>query len=51
MRRARPGDKTNVIDIDNVYGGWDYLPAIYDSLICDPNYTYYVTEVNNTVVR
>ena len=52
IRRARLEDKDAVISsCGDVYGGRDYLFALYTDLVSDPTTYPVVAVVNNAVVR
>ena len=51
MRRATPDDKLEVLALnDNVYGGRDYLPALYDSFMSSSNMDPFVLLINGKIV-
>ena len=51
MRRATPDDKLEVLAInDNVYGGRDYLPALYDSFMSSSNMEPFVLLIDGKIV-
>ena len=51
VRYATEDDYEAVLAINqNVYGGLDYVPAMYKSFITDPNTRAFILEINRIVV-
>ena len=51
FRRATEKDYSSVLDIDRkLYGGWDYIPALYHNIIKHPNTIATVAELDGKVV-
>ena len=51
VRRATLADQEGILDIDRLlFGGLDYMEAMYTVLLQDPNFRGYVTEADGQIV-